>query len=43
MFVQRKTDASVARAELKRNLTVFAAACVLIRATPYVLELLSKK
>lgn len=40
MFVQRKTDPAVARAELKRNIGIFVTAMLVIRAAPYCLELL---
>lgn len=43
MFMQQKRDPAVARAELKRNVTVFAAACLVVRAVPYLLDLLQKQ
>lgn len=42
MFVQKKADPAVARAELKRNVTVFLTAVVVVRALPYCLELFQK-
>lgn len=43
MFVQKKADPAVARAELKRNVTVFLTAVLVVRALPYCLELFQKK
>lgn len=43
MFVQKKTDPAVARAELKRNASIFLTAVLVIRALPYCLDLLQKK
>ncbi|KAL4452541.1 hypothetical protein ABPG75_008203 [Micractinium tetrahymenae] len=40
MFVQKKADPAVARAELKRNVTVFLTAVLAVRALPYCLELM---
>lgn len=40
MFVQKRPDPAVARAELKRNLGVFAVALLVIRAAPYALDAL---
>lgn len=42
MFVQQRRDPAVARAELKRNLTWFAGAILVVRAAPYVLAALQK-
>lgn len=43
MFVQKKPDASAARAELKRNATWFLAAVLAIRATPFILDFAQKQ
>lgn len=42
-FVQRKPDPQVAKAELRRNLTIFGAAVIAVRITPYVLDLFQSK
>lgn len=42
MFVPKKTDPAVARAELKRNATLFVAAVLVIRAVPYCLDFFQK-
>lgn len=42
-FVPRRPDPQVAKAELRRNLTVFGAAVVAVRAIPYVLNLFQSK
>lgn len=38
MFVQQKRDPKLARAELKRNISIFAAAVLAIRASTYLLD-----
>jgi hypothetical protein len=43
MFVQKKTDAAVARKELKRNATIFLAAVLAIRVAPYALDFLQRQ
>lgn len=43
MFVQQKRDPAVARAELRRNTVLFAAACLAVRAVPYILDFLQKQ
>lgn len=40
MFVARKPDPVVARAELRRNLITFASTILVVRAVPYVLQAL---
>ncbi len=43
MFMQQKRDPAVAKAELRRNVTLFAAACLAVRAVPYVLDFLQSQ
>ncbi len=42
MFVQKKPDAAAARQQLKRNASLFLAAVLAIRITPYALDFLQK-
>lgn len=41
-FVLRKPDPAVVRASLRRNLALFGAVVVAVRAAPYVLHLLQE-
>ena len=43
MFVQQKRDPAVVRGELRRNATMFAAACLAVRVVPYLLDFLQKQ
>jgi hypothetical protein len=40
MFMPKRPEASAARKELQKNVTYFAAAVLVIRAAPFVLEFL---
>lgn len=42
-FAVRKPDAAAANAELRRNLTLFGAAIVAVRAAPYIFALFQSK
>lgn len=43
MFVQKKPDPALAKAELRRNITLFAGAVAVIRAVPYILAFVQEQ